>query len=122
MTTSFFFVINGYTFTITSDAPEFAVETARRCEAPKGHSIPDEIERISKWLVSRVSYSGLTLAAYRKVRNSLPSQATTDELLVAQGWNTYYRIWRLQTTQRFAELIGKKPTGMGDLLRDLFKG
>ena len=37
MTTSFFFLINGYTFTITSDAPEFAVETARRCEAEGGH-------------------------------------------------------------------------------------
>ena len=36
MTNSFFFVINGYTFTITSDAPEFAVETARRCEDEKG--------------------------------------------------------------------------------------
>ncbi|OLD12374.1 MAG: hypothetical protein AUI97_07145 [Crenarchaeota archaeon 13_1_40CM_3_52_17] len=72
-------------------------------------------------MVSRVSYSSLTLAAYRKVRNSLPPHASTDELLVAQGWNSYYRLWRLQTTQRFAELIGKKPPGMRDLLRDLFK-
>jgi death-on-curing protein len=119
MTTSFFFLINGYTFRITDDAPEFALETARRCEDSGGHSPLVEIERIAAWLKPRVSYSILTVATYRKVRNSLSLHATTDDLLRAEGWNTYYVFWRVQTTHRFKELIGGKPAAAEDLIREL---
>ncbi len=122
MTASFFLLINGYTFRITDDAPEFAVETARRCEAEEGHSPSEEIERIATWMRPRVSYSILTVATYRKVRNSLSPHASTDDLLSAEGWNTYYRLWRIQTTQRFRELIGGKPVAAQELLMELLRG
>ncbi len=66
MTTSFFFMINGYTFRITDDAPDFALSVARRCEPGKEHSPFEEIDRIARWLKPRTSYSLLTVAAYRR--------------------------------------------------------
>lgn len=118
MTTSFFFFINGYTFRITDDAPDFALETARRCERPEGHSPTEEITRISNWLKSKVGYSVPTLATYRRVRGRLASDATTQDLLQAKGWNTYYLLWRIGTTQRFAELVGHK-SHAASILRQL---
>jgi len=118
MTTSFFFFINGYTFRISDDAPDFALETARRCEREEGHSPLEEIERISRWLKSKVGYSVLTFSTYRRVRKGLPQSATTEALLQAKGWNTYYLLWRIETTQRFAQLIGHK-TNAVNLLRQV---
>ncbi len=119
MTSSFFFFINGYTFRITDDAPDFALETARRCEREEGHSPSHEIERISTWLRSRIGYSVFTLATYRKVRSRLAQSATTQDLLQAKGWDTYYVLWRIETTQRFAQLVGHKTHGAAHLLRQL---
>ncbi len=120
MTTSFFFLINGYTFRITDDAPEFAVETAKRCEAEGGHSISVEIERIEKWLRPRLGYSILNAATYRRTRQSLSPHASRDDLLRAEGWKTYYLLSRIQTTGRFRELIGGKPAAAEELLREIF--
>lgn len=50
MTASFFFMINGYTFQITNDAPDFALGVARRCEPGKEHEPLVEIDRIADWL------------------------------------------------------------------------
>jgi len=118
MTTSFFFFINGYKFRITDDAPDFALETARRCEREVGHSPSEEIERISNWLKTRIGYSVFTLATYRKVRGRLAPDATSQDLIQAKGWNTYYLLWRIETTQGFAELLGHK-TRATSLLRQL---
>ncbi len=119
MTTSFFFFINGYRFRVTDDAPEFALETAKRCEREEGHAPSEEIERISNWLKSRVGFSIITRAAYRTVRRRLAQSATTLDLLQAKGWDTYYILWRIETTERFAELVGRKTPGAGEILRQL---
>ncbi len=121
MSASFFFLINGYIFKITDDAPDFAKETARRCEAEKGHSPREEVERIAVWMKPRVSYSLLTVATYRRVRSSLPANASTDELLNAEGWNTYYLFWRIETTQRFRELVGGKRAASMETLMEFFE-
>lgn len=120
MTTSFFFFINGYTFRIADDSPEFAVETTRRCEREEGHNPTEEIERIANWIKPKVGSSLITSLSYRSVRKNLPQSVATEDLLRARGWDRYYHLWRAQTTDRFAELMGSKSLGAGEFVREIF--
>jgi death-on-curing family protein len=108
MTTSFFFFINGYSFRITDDSPEFtkgvAEEGANAGTTPQG-----EIIRIGKWLRPNVSRPILMDVLYRNIRSDLPPEAGLVSLVNHPSWDRYYQIWRLSTTERFRHLLGKWP-------------
>ena len=69
--------MNGYSFTIPDDAPEFTKSVAERVLDATEHSAKDEVERIRDWLVPHLSQT-FTLRLFHHLthrRNeSLPSE------------------------------------------------
>jgi death-on-curing family protein len=72
MTTAFFFFINGYTLTITDDAPEVTKEIAKRTADTPNHSAAKEIIRISDWLRSKVNATRYQRLTYFIIKSTLP--------------------------------------------------
>lgn len=105
MTTSFYFFVNGYSFRITDDAPEFTRDLAIRCSDPK-HSTIDEVQRIAKWLKERVFRNRSTFLRFlhylilRGVSNGNNPQIRFDSV----EWRAYFLAWIDETTKRFREL------------------
>jgi death-on-curing protein len=108
MTTSFFFFINGYTFSIPDDSPEFTVSIVESA-AKEGTLVEDEIERIAGWLQPHVASPRLRKWLYGLIRDSLPKDVGTDALFHHRLWNRYYGLWQTETTLRFKILLKRWP-------------
>jgi len=104
MVTSFFLFINGYSFEITDDSPDFALQVAKRCSDDR-HNPTEEIERIATWLRPKITRPVLTTSIYRRARSRLSQNAGMMDLLKSSSWATYYILWRIETTKRFRELL-----------------
>lgn len=116
MVTSFFLFINGYSLQITDDSPDFALQVAQRCSDDR-HNPTEEIERISDWLRPKITQPVLMTSTYRRARSRLPQNAGFMDLLKSSLWLTYYVLWRIETTNRFRELLNLKGKTNGRALR-----
>ncbi len=108
MTTSFFFFINGYLFSIPDDSPEFTVSIVEAA-AKEPTIVEDEINRIANWLQPQVSTTRLWRLLYRLIRGSLPKDAGAGALFHHPAWNRYYNLWRDETAKRFKALLPSWP-------------
>ncbi len=105
MTTSFYFFINGYTFEITDDAPEFTRDLAIRC-ADATHSPMDEVETIAKWMRQKVyrNRGFLMRFLHHFILGSALREDNPQIPFDTAEWRAYFLTWLRETTKRFREL------------------
>lgn len=87
--TSYFLFMNGYSFDIPEDAPEFTKSVAVRCLDTKDHSVEEEVVRIRNWLTPHVSQGALMRIFYHLTRRRQTN--LTSEVIWVLGftmWNT----------------------------------
>ena len=104
--TSYFCFMNGYSFAIPDDAPEFTKSVAERCLDTVEHSPKEEVERIRDWLVPHLSQSFIIRLfhhlSYRR-KSSLPS---------ALVWIIGFTIWNDVSLARMGEFVAPIPTSL----------
>ncbi len=99
VTASFFLFLNGYSFDIPNDAPEFTKNVALRCLDSEEHSTSEEIQRIAKWLRPHVSQTALMKIFYHSSRNR-------DKSVLAQAiWVFGFTFWNQVALNKMDELV-----------------
>lgn len=94
--------MNGYSFSIPDDAPDFTRSVAERCLDTMEHSTSEEVERIAGWLQPNLGRSRVMRLFYyltRKRQTSLFSRAI---------WVIGFIIWNETALARMRELGRQK--------------
>lgn len=90
--------MNGYTFSIPDDAPDFTKSVAERCLDNREHSTSEEVARIARWLAPNLGQSRIMRLFYYLSRRRRTSMIS---LLI---WVIGFILWNETALARMKEL------------------
>jgi len=97
--TSYFCFMNGWSFAIPDDAPEFTRGVAQRVLDATEHSVKDEVERIRDWLVPHLSQTFI-LRLFHHLTHKRETSFVSQLI-----WLVGFSLWNQLAMTRMGEFV-----------------